>query len=170
MIQEEKARSALKYIIPILKKYDFKWIISGGFACYLYGVKRPIGDIDIDVEADKDDKKFKEFVEEVKEFATFPFQLWIDKNYDNWVMNVEIDGQVLSICSTENLKLFNKESGQYEIFYKRGVPKPVIILFKDLKLPISPKKWVIQMKEALAKKKPIDRKDISEMKKLMEIN
>lgn len=168
MTSEEQAVSALRYIIPFLEKYKFKWCISGGFACYLYGVRRPIPDIDIDVEADKDDEKFKSFIGDIKEFTTLKFQRWItaDKNYDNWVMEATVNGQVLSICSTKNLKLLNKKTGEYEFFYKNGIPKPEIISFKGLKLLISPKKWVVKMKEALAVKKPVDENDILEMKRI----
>ncbi len=167
MKPEEKAITALTYIIPFIKKYKFKWCISGGFAFYIYGVDRPIGDIDIDIEAEKGDEKFKSFVGDVKKFTTYPFQLWIDKNYDNWVMEVTVGNQKLSICSTKNLKLFNKKSGKYELFYKNGIPKPEIVSFNGLKLPIASKEWVIKMKEALAKKKPIDDSDISGMQMIV---
>ena len=168
MTPEKRAYNALRYIISFLRKYKLRWLISGGFACYLYGVKRPIGDIDIDIEADKDDENFKKFIEDVKEFTKFPFQLWIDKNYDNWVMNVVVSGQLLSICSTKNLKLFNKEKGEYELFYENGkIPTPRIFSFRDLKIPISPPEYAIRMKEALAIKKQADKKDISEIKRLL---
>ncbi|MDP3987061.1 MAG: hypothetical protein Q8P81_02435 [Nanoarchaeota archaeon] len=169
MKSEEKAEVALRYIMPLLKKYNFKWCISGSFACYLYGVKRPIGDIDIDVEADEKDKDFRSLVNDVKGYTTdFPFQLWIDENYDNWVMNVVVSGQLLSICSTKNLKLFNKEKGEYGLFYENGkIPTPRILSFRNIKIPISQPEYVIRMKEALAVKKQADKKDISEMKKLL---
>lgn len=168
MKSEEKAEVALKYIMSLLKKYNFKWCISGSFACYLYGVKRPIGNIDIDVEADEKDKDFRSLVSDVKQYTTLPFQLWIDKNYDNWVMDVVVSGQLLSICSTKNLKLFNKEKGEYELFYKNGkIPTPRIFSFRDFKIPISPPEYIIRMKEALAVTKQADRNDISKMKKLI---
>ena len=168
MKPEEKAEIALKYIMSLLKKYNFKWCISGSFACYLYGVKRPIGNIDIDVEADEKDKEFRSLVHDVKKYTTLPFQLWIDKNYDNWVINVVVNSQLLSVCSTKNLKLFNKEKNQYELFYKNGnLPTPRILSFHGLKIPISPPEYVIRMKEALAVKKQADKNDISEMKKLL---
>ena len=165
--EKEKARTALKYIIPILEKYKFKWCISGGFACYLHGVDRPIKAIDIDIEIPKDNPKFIGFINEVREFTELPFQLWIDKNYDNWVTDVVIDSQYLSICDTPDLKLFNKKTGKYEVFYKSGIPKPVIIEFEGLQLPIAPKESVLKMKLALAHKKPIDRVDIKGMKELV---
>lgn len=166
---KEKAVAALRYIVPLLKKYNFRWCISGGFACFVYGVKRPIPDIDIDIEADKNDGKFRRFLDDIERFTTLPFQRWItnDKNYDNWVMEVTIQGQVLSICTTKNLKLLNRESGKYELFYKTGIPDPTIVAFEGLKLPLSPKEWVIKMKEALAKKKAIDNSDIRNMQRLV---
>jgi hypothetical protein len=168
MKPEEKAEVALKYIVPLLKKYNFKWCISGSFACYLYGVKRSIGDIDIDVEADEKDKDFRSLVNDVKQYTDFPFQLWIDKNYDNWVINVVVRDQLLSICPTRNLKLFNKEKGEYELFYENGeIATPRIFSFRDIKIPISPPEYVIRMKEALAVKKQADKRDISEMKRLL---
>ena len=170
MKPEEKSEAALKYIVPLLKKHNFKWCISGSFACYFYGVKRPIGNIDIDVEADEKDKEFRSLVNDVKQYTILPFQLWIDKNYDNWVIDVVVSDQLISICSTKNLKLFNKKKGGYELFYKNGkIPTPRIFSFGDLKIPISPPEYVIRMKEALAVKKQADRKDISDMKKLFNV-
>jgi len=91
MKREENVAVALKYIIPFLKKYNFKGCISGGFACYLYGVNRPVDEIHIDIELDKDDKKFKSFIEDVKEFTTYSFQYYKDKNYDHYVMEITVN-------------------------------------------------------------------------------
>ncbi len=167
MTPEERVYNALKYITPLLKKHSLRWLISGGFACYLYGIKGPIGDIDIDVEASKDDIKFKLFVKDIKKFTTYPLQLWVDKNYDNWVMEVIVSKQKLSICPIKNLKLFNKTTSKYELFYKNSIPKPKTIIFRDLKLPTSPENWVIKMKERLAKKKQRDKDYIIGMRKLI---
>lgn len=166
--QIRKARNSLNYILPILKKYNFKWCISGGFACFLYGVDRPIHAIDIDIEIDKDDNKFKAFVEEVKPYTTLQFQLWIDKRYDNWVMDVvPKNGVLLSICPTSHLKLFCIKTKKYELFYPNGIPKSVHISFEGFELPTSPKELVLRMKEALSYKKANDRVDIRGMKKLL---
>lgn len=168
-IKKQKAVAALKYIMPLLKKYNFKWCISGGLACFLYGVKRPITAIDIDVETTKDDPQFKKFIEDVKAYTKLPFQLWVDKNYDNWVMDVVINGQLLSICTTQELKLFNKDSGKYELFYKNGIPQPIIINFEGLKIPLAPKESVLRMRQAIAYKKGVHEKDIKALQKIVDI-
>ena len=164
---EEKAVAALKYIIPILKRYGFKWCISGPFAFYVYGVKRPIpNEIHIDVEADKDRKRFKNFLVDVRKFTTFPFQYYKDKNYNHYVMEINVKGFILSICTTKNLKMFDK-NGKSKLFYKKDIPKPKMVSFNKLKIPLLPEKWVVKMRESLAVKKLIDIKDISEMKKIL---
>lgn len=139
LLKEKKPGKLIRYIMPLLEKYNLKWCIAGGFACYLYGVNRPIEAIDIDIEVERDDPGFQSLIEEVKPDTELPFQLWIDQNYDNWVMDVVINGQLLSICDTPDLKLFNKETGQYELFYPDGIPEPHMMEFEGLRLPIAPK-------------------------------
>ncbi|MEK6898198.1 MAG: hypothetical protein AABX28_02460 [Nanoarchaeota archaeon] len=82
-------------------------------------------------------------------------------------MELNVSNQILSICPTKNLKLFNNKRGKYEIFYKKGIQKPNMIFFNGLKIPVSPKLKVIKMKEVLAFKKTTDKKDILELKKLL---
>ncbi len=79
-----KAKTALSFIIPLLEKYKFKWVITGGFACYVYGVDRLLTDIDIDIEASKDSQEFQKFYEDVKTFITQPLENFIDENYNNY--------------------------------------------------------------------------------------
>lgn len=166
-VKRQKAITALEYITSLLERYNFRWCISGSLACNLYGVKRPITAIDIDVETTKDDPKFKQLLNDVHEHTRLPFQLWIDKNYDNWVTNVVINGQLLSICTTQELKLFNKETGIYDLFYKNGIPDPVFVEFGNLRIPLSPRKSVLRMKEALAHKKGVDLKDIKSIRRII---
>jgi hypothetical protein len=164
----QKAVQGLAYILPLLKKYKFKWCISGSLACYLYGVKRSIGGIDFDIETTHDDPKFKMFLEEVRDFTKLPFQLWIDKNYDNWVTDIVVNGQYLSVCTTAELKMFNKKTGQYELFYKNGIPNPVLVEFEGLQLPLAPIESVLKMRQALAYKKGVIEKDIKSLQRIID--
>lgn len=166
-LKTNKAVAALKYIVPLLKKYNFKWCISGSLACRLYGVKRSIGTIDIDVETTKGDPKFKSLLEDVKEYTKLPFQLWVDKNYDNWVTDIVVNGQYLSICTTKELKMFNRNTGKYELFYRNGIPDPVIVDFEGLKIPLAPKESILRMRQALAYKKKVHEMDIKTMQRII---
>src|SRR3990167_10921531 len=106
---EEKAVAALKYIIPILKRHGFKWCVSGPFAFFVYGIKRSMpNEIHIDIEIDKDERKFKNFLEDVKKFTTFPFQYYKDKNYDHYVMDVNIKRVILRNLRKQNIHMLDK--------------------------------------------------------------
>ena len=164
--KKQKVAIALRYIVPILKKYNFRWCISGSLACNLYGVKRPITIIDI--QTTKDDPKFKQFLDDVKEYTKLPFQLWVDKNYDNWVTDIVIGGQYLSICTTNELKMFNKHTGKSELFYKGGIiPNPVFVDFEEFTIPLAPIESILKMREALVNKKGVIEKDITSLKKII---
>jgi hypothetical protein len=165
--EREKAKAALEYIMPLLEKNHLRWCISGSLALQLYGVNRPIEAIDIDVESSRDNPEFQALLKEVEDHVELPFQLWKDKNYDNWVTDVVVGGQLLSICDTADLKMFNSQ-GEAVLFYPEGkIPDPVMVEFEGLQLPLAPKESVLRMRKALAHKKPSEEHDISEMERII---
>lgn len=149
--QKQKIVTALQYISPILKRNNLHWSISEGLARYVYGIEDNLKEIAIDVDADKDSKEFKNFLLEVKDNTTLPLNHWKDKIYNHYVMEVTVDGMILSICPTKNMNIFNKDSGVYELFYKDGIPTPSIVEFEGLKIPLLPKDRFVKMEKALGK-------------------
>ncbi len=167
MSQNQKPLDALNKIIPILKKYDFEWLITGGFASHVHGVNRPITDIDIDIHTSKDSKEFKDLLVELAPFITQPLEHFVDQNYDNYNFEVEISGQIIDICPSKEMKVYNKETGKYECFYSEKFPKPEIIEWNGLKLPLLPKELVIKNKEILVWQRESDLNDINGLKTLL---
>jgi len=159
-----KAVRALKKIIPLLKKYHFQWIITGGFACYVYGVKRNLTDIDIDIKVNKDSVEFKAFLAELKLFITQPLEHFIDKNYDNYNFEITINGQVIDICPMADLKIFDKNKKKYVPFYSNGFPKIEKVKFKGVTLPLLSKELIIKNKEMLVWQRESDLRDIEGLK------
>ncbi|HYK08051.1 MAG TPA: hypothetical protein VEW42_00955, partial [Candidatus Eisenbacteria bacterium] len=141
----------LHYISPIFAKYNFRWCISEGLTRYIYGISDNVQEIAIDLDVNKDDEKFKEFLKEIKDKITLPLNHWHDKVYEHYVMEVTVDGMILSICPTQNMNIFNKSSGQYELFYKEGVPTPNMVVFEGLEIPLLPKDRFVKMEEHLGK-------------------
>lgn len=159
-----KAREALAFITPILEKYHFRWAITGGFAAYAYGVPRELSDIDIDIEISKDDPKFKQFVEELAPYTTQSLEHFVDQNYDNYNFEITYGEQVIDICPMTEMKIFNKEIGGYERFYRDGYPATEQVDFEGIKLPLLAKELVIKNKEMLVWQRDTDRRDIEGLK------
>jgi GrpB-like predicted nucleotidyltransferase (UPF0157 family) len=158
-----KAYHALSYIIPILEQLNLRWCITGGFACYVYGVPRPITDIDIDIEVSKDDPLFLKLLEIVTPNITSPLEHFVDQNYDNY--NVEVM-DILDICSMAEMDIFIKEASQYENFYKDGFPDIETKEYQGFKLPLLFKALIIKNKEMLVWQRESDLTDIAGLKNL----
>lgn len=165
--ERQRAKSALAFIIPILEKYHFKWVITGGFACYAYGVDRMLTDIDIDIDTDKDSDTFYNFLEELKPYITQQLENFVDENYNNYNFELSYQGQIIDICPMANLKLFNQDTENYENLYKNGFPVVEETEFEGYTLPLLTKKAVIENKESLAKKDEWQERDIRELRKLL---
>lgn len=161
-----KAKTALTFIIPLLEKYKFKWVITGGFACYVYGVDRMLTDIDIDIEATKDSSEFQAFYEDVKTYISQPLENFIDENYNNYNFELTYQNQIIDICPMDELLIFNKETNDFDKFYKNGFPDIEHIDFEGFTLPLLSKQAVIENKEMLTKKDKWQQRDIDELRKL----
>ena len=164
--KEQKALAALHFIIPILEKYNFKWVITGGFACHLYGVERNMTDIDIDIDTSKNSIDFKSFVKDLEKYTTQKLEHFVDQNYDNYNFEITMDGQVIDICPMKEMKIFDKNTDKYVNFYK-GFPEFKTTDFQELKLPVLSKELIIKNKEMLVWQRESDLKDISELKRLI---
>lgn len=164
---EQQALSALRFIIPILEKYQFRWLITGGFATYVYGVERPLNDIDIDIDTSVNAPEFLAFTQDLQPFVTWGPEHYVDQNYDNYSVEVTYEGQILDICPMAEMNIYSKELGRYENFYKDGFPTPEHVDFGGLKLPLLPKKLIIKNKETLVWQRESDSTDIAGLTQLL---
>lgn len=163
-----QAKSALAFIIPLLEKYHFKWVITGGFACYVYGVERMLTDIDIDIDTSKNADEFKDFYNEVAAYITQPLESFIDENYNNFNFELTYKNQIIDICPMRELLIFNKNNHKYESFYMNGFPEIEITAFESFDLPLLAKRLVIENKEMLTKKDIWQQRDIDELRNLLD--
>lgn len=162
-----RALNALKQVIPILESADFRWVITGGFACYVYGVDRKITDIDIDIDTSKDDPEFQSLLKALAPNITQPLQHFVDQNYDNYNVEATFDNLIVDICPMAELKMFNRACDSYKLCYPSGFPEIEIVSFCGVNLPLLSKQWIINDKEQLVWQRESDRKDIEGLKCLL---
>ncbi len=162
-----EAVNALKNIIPLLESHSFKWVITGGFACYVYGVDRDITDIDIDIDTSKDESQFQSFVNALEPYITQPLENYVDQNYNNYNFEATFDELIVDICPMAELKIFNKEIGSYELCYNNGFPPFEVVSFNGMNLPLLSKTEIIKDKEKLVWQRESDHRDIAGLKQLL---
>ncbi len=162
---QREALVALQYTVPLLR--HFKWVITGGFACYVYGLQRPITDIDIDIDTTKDDPNFQSLLVSLEPYKSQPLEHFIDENYDNYSFEATFGEQIIDICPMAELKIFDKNSRTYELFYSEGFPAIEVVSFCGVELPLLAKELIIKNKEMLAWQRDSDRSDIEGLKRLM---
>lgn len=162
-----QAFKALQKVIPLLEAHNFRWVITGGFACYVYGVDREITDIDIDIDTSKDNADFQSFMKELEPYITQPLMNYIDQNYNNYNFEATLDNVVVDICPMSQLKVFNKEINAYELCYKNGFPPYELTPFCGISLPLLSKTEIIKDKEKLVWQRESDLRDIEGLKELL---
>jgi hypothetical protein len=157
---QQKAHDTLTFIIPRIEERKMRWVITGGFACYAYGVERKLSDIDIDLDTSKENDVFNEFMSSLKPYMTQPLEHLVDKNYDNYNFEITIHDVIIDICPMAEMNIFDKSLGTYQDFYKDGFPRVEVVDFFGLSLSLLAKDLVIKNKEMLVWQRESDMADI----------
>lgn len=138
-------RRVLKKVSQILKDNDIKFQISGGLAAIVYGAKRPLYDIDIDVYK-KDVFKIQELF---KEYISEDFYHLQDENFDIWLLTLKIDGVSVDISQAEDFYFGSANSKK--VLMSPDVSKSVFTDFDGIKIPVENKDELIKYKKLLAR-------------------
>lgn len=94
----EIQKKVLKYVILILKENNIQFQITGGLAVIIYGGKRPLFDIDIDILK----KDFPKIKESFKGYILEDYHHNLGKHFDNWTMVLKVDGVLVDFSQAED--------------------------------------------------------------------
>jgi len=147
---------ALKWIVKILRKHNAPFQISGGFAAKLYGSKRDLADIDIEVSQ----KHFKQIVPEIKPYIFFGPDWFHDKNWTLFYAKLKYEDQKIDFCEGETLKIIDDKTGKVVI---DGIDFSECEMKEafGIKIPVMPKEKLIAYKKVLDR--DVDRADVVAM-------
>ena len=105
---DRDTEKAFRWIVDILKKHDVPFQISGGLAAKIYGSKRPLNDIDIDIP----ESRFRDISKEVEEYAVFGPKRFVDDNWDLMLMTLNYGGQEIDIGG-DGARVRDAETGEW---------------------------------------------------------
>jgi hypothetical protein len=102
---------ALTWITNILITHNVPFQIAGGLAANVYGSRRPLEDIDIDIP----DDKFSVIQHEVAQHIIFGPAQYKDENWDLLLMTLDYHGQIIDLSGAYSTKCWNKKTGNWQI-------------------------------------------------------
>ena len=105
MKDRKNFKSAFKWIVDILRENHIPFQISGGLAAKMYGSKRRLYDIDVDIP----DHLLRRLVSRVKPYVIFGPARFKDECWNLKLMTLKYHGQLIDISGAKKAKIFNKK-------------------------------------------------------------
>lgn len=109
----KNTKAAFLWIVNILKKHKVPYQITGGFAAKIYGAKRKLADIDIEIPEEKFDDIYDAVYKDVKKFIIFAPKRYKKEGFDVFLMTLKYNGQLIDICGTRTDMVFDKKTKQW---------------------------------------------------------
>ncbi len=136
--------AAFRWIISILEAKKLPYQIDGGFAARLYGSKRELADIDINIR----EEDFEQVIPEVREFIIYGPERFVDDTWDVNMMTLEYDGQAIDISGEATI--FDETKQQWE-HVKTDFADSVMMTAYGMKVPVIRKEALIAYKTKLGR-------------------
>ncbi len=152
----KNTKEAFYWIVDILRMKNIPFHIAGGLAAKVYGAKRKLADIDIDVP----DEMFERISSNVKDYIIYGPKQYKDDSWDLLLMTLNYKGQEIDIAGAYKAKLFNREKGEWELA-KTDFSKDEQHTIFGFMVSVINKKELIEYKSKL--KREVDIQDISEI-------
>lgn len=153
---ESKATDALHWIINILNKHHIIYQITGGLAAKIYGAKRPLADIDLDLP----DQAIITILPEIKPYLIYGPERFQDEQWDILLLTIDYHGQLIDISGADDSMIFNKISNQWEkceVNFSAAVEKQI----GNISVSVISKADLIKYKSVL--KREVDILDLEEL-------
>ncbi len=136
-------KKVLKQVVQTLKEHEIKFQITGGLAAIIYGGKRPLFDIDLDV-LKKDIEKVREIF---KKYIIKDFHRHQSEYFDIWIMTLKINDVLVDISQGEDCSMRNKK-GEW-VKMDTDLSHPTLVNFEGMELTVEPKNELTNYKKVL---------------------
>lgn len=106
----EKLKSALDWILPLLKSRAIPFHVTGGFAAHLYGARRAVNDIDIDLPL----SALMPLMKELQPHVEMPLQRYRDSTWDLMGTTLNFEGQLIDLTAEQGALVHDKVTRRWE--------------------------------------------------------
>lgn len=140
----KNARKALRWIVDIFNKQKIKFQITGSLAAKIYGSKRPLNDIDIDI-AESD---FSKILPAVKKYLIYGPERFISEIWDCQMITLNYQRQKIDISGAETTRIFDKRTKQWQKC-PANLKRSVMLKIFGLTIPVVEPNDLIKYKSML---------------------
>ena len=156
---EEKTIKALKWVVNILEDMKIPFQIGGGFAAIMYGVNRPLADIDIILPTDD----LPRLRERVMEYITYDLKRYKDEKWDVVGMTIGYEGQEIDLAGAQGKKIFDEKTNVW-VNLENDFSKNEYRKVAGIKIPIVSREYLVFYKKILLR--DVDLEDLRGMKEI----
>lgn len=150
------SKTAFHWIVNLLHELGQPFVVVGGLAANVYGGRRALNDIDLDVPH----QSFAKLMPYVKQFITFGPARYQDKEFDIELMTLRYAEQDIDLTAAESIRLFDYQSGDW-----RSLPTDFAASEKHevfgLAVPIMRREILIAYKQMI--RRDTDLEDIAQL-------
>jgi hypothetical protein len=143
LLLEEKTKTSLCWIIGVLNKHKINYQISGGLAGKIFGSKRDLNDIDIDISK----KDFTKILPDISDYIVYGPNNYIDAKWNLELITLKHNGQEIDISDSDDILISNKDRTKW-IHFSTDFSRAIDINLNDIKVKvINPKDFIKYKKE-----------------------
>lgn len=141
-----KTIKAFRWIVILLNEHAIPFQISGGFSAKIYGSKRPVHDIDIDIPEDR----FKDILPEVKKYIFYGPHHYKSDAWDLYLMTLNYHGQLIDIGGAFKEKVCDIRTDKWVPIPTNFNTERIIDVF-GIKVPVINPKELVEYKSHLCR-------------------
>jgi hypothetical protein len=151
-----RTKDAFLWIVNILRKNKIPFLINGGEAARIYGTKRRLADIDLDIPR----KNFSKLITQVKPFIKHRPKIYRDNHWRLFMMTLSYDNQLIDIGARENCFIFDHYRKKW-VRMKEDFKKRKMMYVYGMRIPVEDEEELISDKLQLGRK--VDKVDVERM-------
>jgi hypothetical protein len=155
---KRNTKKAFNWIVKILQKHKISFEITGGLAARVYGSKRKLADIDIEIP----NKRFEDLLPYVQKQIESGPRRYHDHSFNLLLMTLKYDNQLIDISGASDEKIYDKKHRHWlkdKIDFSKAILKKI---FEHI-VPVESKKELIKYKSRISRK--VDKEDLSYINK-----
>ncbi len=139
-----KTIAALHFIVNLFNEKNIPYQITGGFSAKIYGSKRSLNDIDVDIPEDR----FKDILEDVKPYIKYGPEYFEDGKWYTYLITLDYKGQEIDIGGAYETRITNQERTEW-IDYPVDFSKSKNVKVNGITLSVIDPKSLIDYKKHL---------------------